>query len=394
MSQFTRAERRRVPLRIAITGPTGSGKTYSALRVAFGLGDRVALIDTENGSGSLYADIGRDGIQEYDVLELRPPFSPEQCQRAVEEAVRQKYDVVIIDSLSHFWAGEGGLLDRKDAMDKRGGSSFKNWGEISKQYERLKGFFLQAPLDVIATMRSKMEYVVEEDPSTRKSVPRRIGLAPVMRDGIEYDFTLVFDVAMDHIACASKDRTGLFVDLVAQLTQEHGRLLASWRASGSATQAPPALEPEPAPATQSTPPAKRDRSRSAAPDPSPATQSNGKPPAGQIGSSSARFAALASVHWGQIWEREWTALGNLLLRDQGKKPLTAETWASLHEEGWRRLCEFFAAHEKSCDPAMECRIISALREQDPGAVPMDYGVLPDPPDPFEDEEELFAAEVE
>lgn len=218
---FQRAERKRAWMKMALTGPSGSGKTYSALRLAFGLGKRVAVIDTENGSASLYADLGQ-----YDVLEISPPFTVPKYREAIAEALAGGYDVLIIDSLTHAWAGEGGLLAQKEALDSRGGNQYTNWASITKLHEAFKASILQAPIHVVATMRSKTEYVVEQD-QRGKSTPRKVGLAPIQRDGMEYEFTTVLDIALDHTAIPSKDRTGLFDGLNAVLTQEHGKTVAA-----------------------------------------------------------------------------------------------------------------------------------------------------------------------
>lgn len=241
---FQRAERRRAFLKLAITGPTGSGKTYSALRLAFGLGGPVAMIDTENGSGSLYAHLG-----EYDVQELHPPFTAQKYINAVREAAGGGYRVLIIDSLSHAWAGEGGLLDQKSARDQRGGNSFANWAEVSKFHEQLKGAVLQSQLHVIACMRSKMEYVQEADERGKLQV-RRVGMAPIQREEMPYEFTVVFDIDAQHQAMTSKDRTGLFTDQVSQLTEDHGRRIVTWLESGAA---PADIPATPAPTPQPNP---------------------------------------------------------------------------------------------------------------------------------------------
>lgn len=222
MSGFQRAQRRRVFIKLAITGPSGSGKTYSALRLAFGLGSPVALLDTENGSGSLYANLG-----DYDVMELDAPFTVQKYVSGIQDAVAAGYQVLIIDSLSHAWAGDGGLLARKEALDARGGNPFSNWASISKEHEAFKSALLQSPIHIIGTMRSKTEYVMHEERSG-KAVPRKVGLAPVQRDGIEYEFSTVFDVAMDHAAVTTKDRTGLFDGLAELLTERHGQRLRQW----------------------------------------------------------------------------------------------------------------------------------------------------------------------
>ena len=236
---FQRAERQRVWLKMAVTGPSGSGKTYGALRMGFGLGKKIALIDTENGSGSLYADLG-----EYDVMEIEAPFTVAKYAAAIKDAVAAGYDVLIIDSLSHAWTGDGGLMDQKTARDARGGNSFTNWGEIGKIYEQFKTALLQSPIHIIGTMRSKQDYVIETD-TRGKSTPRKVGMAPIQREGFEYEFTTVFDVDMTHTSATSKDRTGLFTDEIGQLSEDHGRRLSAWLAGGAAPTLKPAA-PEPA----------------------------------------------------------------------------------------------------------------------------------------------------
>lgn len=235
MTDFKKAERKQAFLKIALTGPSGSGKTYSSLQLAFGLGQRVALIDTESGSASLYADLG-----EYDTLEISPPFTVKKYVDAIAMAVKQKYDVLIIDSLSHAWAGEGGLLAQKESLDSRGGNSFANWASITKQHERMKAAILQAPIHTIVTMRSKQQFVLVE--RNGKQVPQKVGMAPIQRDGIEYDFTIVLDIGMSHQAHSSKDRTGLFNDTIAKLTPAHGRMMKEWLAEESVPQ-PDAAHP-------------------------------------------------------------------------------------------------------------------------------------------------------
>jgi hypothetical protein len=226
MGGFQKAQRRRVYIKLALTGPSGSGKTFSALRLAFGLGTRVAMLDSENGSGSLYAHLG-----EYDVMEIDSPFSVQKYVEGIREAADGGYDVLIIDSLSHAWAGDGGLLSQKESLDSRGGNPFSNWAGITKQHEQLKSALLQSPLHIIATIRSKTDYVMQEDRSG-KAMPRKVGLAPIQRDGIEYEFSTVFDVAIDHSAVTSKDRTGLFDGLAETLTEHHGRRIKEWLESG------------------------------------------------------------------------------------------------------------------------------------------------------------------
>lgn len=228
---FQKAEKKQAKLKLAITGPSGSGKTYSALRLAKGMGGRIAVVDTENKSASLYAD-----KFDFDVLEIEPPYTNEKYLQALVEAVKAKYDIVIIDSLSHQWAGEGGLLNKKEQMDARGGNSFQNWAKMTPEHEKFKMAILHADINIIGTMRSKQDYVMETN-DKGKQAPKKVGLAPIQREGLEYEFTTVFDVAMNHEAVASKDRTGLFVDKIFQVTEQTGVELKTWLMSGKPVEA-------------------------------------------------------------------------------------------------------------------------------------------------------------
>lgn len=232
---FQKAERKRAFVKVALTGPSGSGKTYSALLVAFGLapGGKVAMLDSENGSGSMYCDLG-----EYDVCEVSPPFTTEKYEKAIEEAVAGGYDVLVIDSISHAWAGAGGLLEQKDALDGSGRArQFQNWGPIGRQQDHFIAAILHAPIHIIATMRAKQGYEVGADGKVTK-----LGLAPVQREGVDYEFTTVFDLARNHVATSSKDRTGLFDKLAAPLSQAHGKALSEWLTGGAPVRIPDELQ--------------------------------------------------------------------------------------------------------------------------------------------------------
>lgn len=230
MSKFQRAERKRVKLKIAITGPSGSGKTYSALELATGLGQKIALIDTENDSASLYSD-----RFVFDTLVIDPPYTVQKYLEAIKAAEAEGYEVLVIDSISHAWAGDGGLLAKKEGLDSRGGNqnSYTNWSSITKEHESFKGMLLTSDLHLICTMRSKQDYILETN-EKGKQAPRKVGMAPIQRDGMEYEFTTVFDVAMDHAAMASKDRTGLFDGEIAKLTKHTGERFMAWLGGATA----------------------------------------------------------------------------------------------------------------------------------------------------------------
>jgi hypothetical protein len=225
---FKKAERKKIKLKLALTGPSGSGKTYSSLLLAQGLGGKIAVIDSENGSASLYSD-----LLAFDVLDVAPPHTTDKYVNAINLAVKNGYDVVVLDSMSHIWAGEGGLLAKKESIDATGrGNSYTNWATISKEFETFKSYLLNAPIHVVATMRSKQDYSQETDDKGKKVI-RKIGLAPVQRDGIEYEFSVVFDLAMTHEASASKDRTGLFDGRYFKITPDIGKELNKWLETGA-----------------------------------------------------------------------------------------------------------------------------------------------------------------
>jgi hypothetical protein len=221
---FIKATRKQIKLKLAITGAAGSGKTYSALRLAHGLGQKVALIDTENGSASLYSDKFN-----FDTLDMKPPYTHEKFIAAITDAEAAGYDVLVIDSASHFWEG---ILDYKSKLDARGGNSYTNWNDAGQKFKGILDSVLQSKLHVICCMRSKMDYVQEKDDRGKTTI-RKVGLAPIMRDNISYEFTTVWDVDQAHQAQSNKDRTGLFGDTVEQITEAHGKRLLKWLEGGA-----------------------------------------------------------------------------------------------------------------------------------------------------------------
>lgn len=243
---FKKAERKKAYLKMALCGVSGSGKTYSALLLAKGLGGRIAFIDTENGSGEMYADIA-----DYDVAVLAPPFSPANYIKTIKEAEAAGYDILIIDSLSHAWSGQGGVLEMVDkkAATSRSNNSYTAWRDVTPEHNRLVDTILQCKMHVIVCMRSKTAYELQENERGKK-VPVKVGLAPVQRDGMEYEFTIVFDIEREkHYAVASKDRTGLFDGKIEPITTETGELIRQWIEGGVDAPAPAPAEPaKPAPA--------------------------------------------------------------------------------------------------------------------------------------------------
>jgi hypothetical protein len=242
MSGFKKATRTAAKLRIGFAGPSGSGKTYTAIRLAMQIADggRVAVIDTERGSASLYEGETPDGVPfDFDVMELQS-FEPGRYEAAIREAAKGGYSVVVIDSLSHAWNGVGGMLEQ---VDKAGGQ-FGAWRNVTPQHNALVDALLRAPMHVIITLRTKTEYVIVEN-SKGKKEPQKIGLAPVFRDGIEYECTCFFDVDIDHNVKVSKTRcSALDGKLFHKPGPELARPLLDWLAGAPA---PAPEEPAPVP---------------------------------------------------------------------------------------------------------------------------------------------------
>ena len=224
--QIQPAERKSAKLRMALTGPSGSGKTYSALLLSRGLVDsweKILLIDTENGSGHLYAALGP-----YHVLGLAAPFSPERYIEAIQTAIKAGFEVIIIDSLTPEWTGDGGILDvqGKLADTKYRGNSWSAWREVTPKHNALIEAMQQSPAHMIATLRVKVEYL-QSDENGKKKI-QKIGTAPVQREGLEHEFDLVFDLNAEHLAYASKDRTSLFDGQSLRLSEEVGQSMRKW----------------------------------------------------------------------------------------------------------------------------------------------------------------------
>jgi len=230
---FKQATRKQSKLRMTIDGPAGAGKSYTALRFAHQLanGGKVAAIDTERGSLSKYAGDAPDGVPfEFDVLELAQ-FSPEKYTEAIVAAGKAGYAVLVIDSLSHAWEGTGGALEIKE---RQGGNQYTAWRAVTPIHNRMVDAILQSPCHVIATMRSRMEFVQETDASGRVSV-KKLGLAPIQRPGMEYEFDLVCDMDYAHILTVSKSRCSAVADLKMEKPgAEFMRPVMEWLSTGAA----------------------------------------------------------------------------------------------------------------------------------------------------------------
>ena len=229
--KFGKATRKKAKLRLALQGPSGSGKTYGALLVAKGLGGKIAVIDTERGSASLYSN-----LVDFDVLELDPPYTPERFIEAMRAAVQAGYETLIIDSITHEWNGVGGCLEMVDdvARARFKGNTWSAWNEVTPRHRAFIDAMLRCPMHVIATMRSKTETAQTEGPNGKKQIVK-LGMKAEQRDGFEFEFTTVLDIVHDgHYAVPSKDRTRLFADRDPHpLSPETGKMLLEWLESGA-----------------------------------------------------------------------------------------------------------------------------------------------------------------
>ncbi|MGV0936664.1 AAA family ATPase [Empedobacter falsenii] len=222
--QLRKSERKKAKIKMALQGSSGSGKTYSSLLLAQGITNKdfskIAIIDTENGSADLYTHLG-----DYNVLALQPPYTPEKYIEAIELCEKEGMEVIIIDSISHAWD------ELLDFHSKLAGNSFTNWAKVTPRQKAFTDKILQCKAHVIATMRTKQDYVLNQKDG--KYVPEKVGLKAVQRDGLDYEFTLVFDIDIKHFAVSSKDRTGLFMGRPEFIINSGtGRRILEWCNSG------------------------------------------------------------------------------------------------------------------------------------------------------------------
>lgn len=243
---FQKAKKEQIWAKILLNAPSGGGKTYSALRLATGIakkcGSRVAAIDTENGRIRYYAE-----EFDFDDMQLSEPYSPEKYMTAIDEAVKAGYKVLVIDSLTHEW---NFCLDLVNNMP--GTNSYTKWKTVTPRHDAFKEKILQSPIYIIATVRGKDEYVLED--SNGKKVPKKVGLGYSQRDGLEFDYTVTLNLDQNtHRFSATKDNTHLFEDRYDVLTEEDGEAIYNWANSGDAPAKMPKAEPTPAPVPEDLP---------------------------------------------------------------------------------------------------------------------------------------------
>ena len=224
--QIKKAERKKAKIRLGLSGPSGFGKTYSGLLIAKGLvGDwsKIALIDTENGSGELYSDLG-----DYNVVTLEAPYTPERYIQAIKICEQAGMECIIIDSITHEWDGEGGCLDIQTQL----GGRYQDWAKVTPRHNAFIQAILTSSSHIITTVRRKQDYEMSE--VNGKKIVQKVGTKEVTREGFEYELTMNLEFVNDkHLAKASKDRTSLFMGQPEFIpTEETGRLIKNWCESG------------------------------------------------------------------------------------------------------------------------------------------------------------------
>jgi hypothetical protein len=225
--ELKQAKREQVKLRIGISGASGFGKTYSALLMAYGITgkwSRIAVVDTENQSANLYSNLGG-----YNTLSLTAPYSPESYIKAIEICEKAGMEVIIIDSITHEWAGKGGCLDIHEKL----GGRFQDWAKVSPRHQAFIDKILQSKCHIITATRRKIDYSMDSD-SNGKTKVVKLGTKEITRDGFEYELSVNFELINDnHLAKASKDRTGLFMNKPEfVINQATGKKLMIWCNNG------------------------------------------------------------------------------------------------------------------------------------------------------------------
>lgn len=234
--QIRKAARQKAKLRVGVSGPSGSGKTTAALLIAKGLSkgnmEKVAVLDTENGSAELYSHMGP-----YNVVTLDAPYTPERYIEIIQACEKAGMDVIIIDSVTHEWDGEGGCkqINEQIAASRFQGNSWAAWSVTTPRHQKFLNAITASKAHIITTVRSKTDTIQTEDKKIKK-----VGMADVQRDGYEYELTLSFSLERDkHYAIASKDRTGIFSERDPFfITEEVGKQLIEWSESGVEVDAP------------------------------------------------------------------------------------------------------------------------------------------------------------
>lgn len=236
MAQFTirKAKREKIFVKVALIGPSGSGKSYGSLRLATGMASeikkktgkdaKILVANTESKRGEYYANEFN-----YDVVDIDPPHNPEKYVDVINFAIEQGYDILIIDSSSHEWEGKGGCLE----LQQQAGGTYQSWAKVTPRHQKFINAIADSPIHIIATMRGKDQYEMNKDEKGRTQV-QKLGVGAKQREGFEYEFTCSFLIDQKTNTCeVQKDNTHIFEhESSILLTEEHGKRIIQWADSG------------------------------------------------------------------------------------------------------------------------------------------------------------------
>lgn len=226
LSPIEKANRMTSKLRLLLVGPSGSGKTYGAISLGLSMGEKLGVIDTERKTARLYSHLG-----DFLVIEFTPPYLSEHFVEAIHQLEKEKCDVIIIDSLTHEWSGEGGILEQHRIIANRVHNDFLAWSQVTPSHNKVLNAILSSNAHLIVTVRAKTIYEMITNEKGKKE-PQKLGLGPQQKEGLEYEFTTVFDLGYDHMATSNKDRTGIFDNRVFMLNKDIADELIKWCNTG------------------------------------------------------------------------------------------------------------------------------------------------------------------
>ncbi|WDC92854.1 AAA family ATPase (plasmid) [Latilactobacillus curvatus] len=244
--EVTIAKREKIKIPILVTGASGSGKTVSSLLIAKGIVEKmypdlpsedqwlkIAVIDTEHNRAKYYADseIGGSQVGEFLHADFKPPYNASELSIGISQLKEKGVEVIILDSLTHMWSGDGGIQNQVDNLNKHSSkNSMLAWGKVKPEIEKLFKLITDSSVFMICTARSKAGYDMEKN-EAGKVIPVKIGLKPEIRDGWEYEFAINFNINQDHSAEAIKDNTNMFNDF-GVINEESGHRIYEWSSQG------------------------------------------------------------------------------------------------------------------------------------------------------------------
>jgi hypothetical protein len=230
--KLEKASRKKAKIKVSISGTSGSGKSYGSILLSLGIckdSSKICIIDTESYSASLYNHLG-----EFNVINLTAPFHPDRYIEAIKLCEQSGIEVIIIDNATNAWSGQGGCLQlhEKETSRMKVPNSFTAWNSITPIYQKYLDAIINSSCHIICTLRSKTEYVMSE--RNGRQVPQKVGTAPMIKDGFDYEMFIAFDLDQQHKVFCTKDRTGLFQDKEPfVITTDTGKQIYDWCNNGA-----------------------------------------------------------------------------------------------------------------------------------------------------------------